>query len=288
MRAPPASHLLSALAWATLALAGSSTQAASSENTPPNPHRWTVETNITVTRLADVPHVIDREYPANLSKSETMQAPLVELSANRSESRRSATRLAVSNPQKVLVEGDCVSSKILAPEWWASVVICPFIRLTAFAGILVYNASATIVTGTLDRASDVLAGESRSLRMARVFKEHTQSTSLRDKVLDRVSFPAAERGYAPSLIVHIESAELRDVGGGLHVLWFMARSQVIKHVDQDGPAIEHLPIISHWTTSPVRDTNEWLASGGKLLRQDIDMALDALSANIVSLYFPQE
>jgi hypothetical protein len=61
-----------------------------------------------------------------------------------------------------------------------------------------------------------------------------------------------------------------------------ARSQVISAPDAKGVEI------THQFTSPRRSVDEWLASNGRLFRDDLNAAFEALSSNITSVYKPDQ
>ncbi len=82
-------------------------------------------------------------------------------------------------------------------------------------------------------------------------------------------------------MVQIESAKLVRVPRGA-TFEVTARSQAVTALDKKGTQLRHR------TTSPSRKVEEWLASDGKLFREDLDAAIDALCTNVVSVHLPEQ
>jgi hypothetical protein len=221
-----------------------------------------------VERLATVPRVVADEQPIDVSGFEMAGEERERLQAQRS-ARIQAGTINPFNDPKFWVE--CVVR--------GGVVFCPVVAGVAGAGVLAYNAGQMAVGAVKD--DTYIPPEGIGVRLAAAFNDHVRSMNLRDEVAKRIPQAPSDRPEIPSLVLRIESARLVPVPGGV-VFAITARSQAISASGKKGSPV------THRITSRRRKSDEWLASDGKLFREDLDAAIEALGSDVISIYMPEQ
>lgn len=218
-------------------------------------------------RLATAPRLVADERPIDVSAFEISEEERARLQTQRSAYIRGKSPTSADVGEAVL---HCLVRGVI--------VLCPFIAAAAAPFYLTYKAGSMAMRAAKD--DTYIPEKGSGGRLGAVFSEHSSSIILRDEVSRRLLSPPAGQVEFPRLIVGIESAGLMPVAGGV-ALVITARSQAIT-----GPGAKGVET-THKFTSPRRNVDEWLASNGKLFRDDLDVAFETLSSNIASLYKPE-
>jgi hypothetical protein len=217
--------------------------------------------------------VIADERPIDVSAFEISEDERARLRAARSANIRGGTVNPIANHE--MGPGGAIAECLIR----GVVVLCPFIAAFAGIGILTYNAGSMAMRAAKD--DTYIPEKGSGARLAVIFSELASNNSLRDEVSKRLLTHPASQSEFPRLVVGIESARLMPVAGGV-TLVITARSQLITAPDAKGVET------THQFTSSRRDVDEWLASNGKLFRDDLDSAFEVLSSHIAAVYKPEQ
>lgn len=219
-------------------------------------------------RLATVPRIVADEQPVDVSGFEITGEERARLQALRSANIRAGTVNPFADPMAAV---ECLVKGVI--------VLCPFVAAFAGIGVLTYNAGSMAVRAAKD--DTYIPPKGVGDRLAALFSEHAPSITLRNEVSKRMLPHPEVQSEFPRLVVGIESARLVPVFGGA-TFEVRARSQSFTAPDKKGAEM------THQVTSPTRNVDDWFTSNGKLFRDDLAEAFDALSANIVSVYMPEQ
>lgn len=218
-------------------------------------------------RLTTVPRIVADDQPVDVSGFEITGEDRARLRALRSANIGAGTVNPFSDP---LWAVECLVKGL--------VVLCPFVAAFAGIGVLTYNAGSKVMRAAKD--DTYIPPEGAGVRLAALFSEQAPSITLRNEVSRRVLPRAEDQPEYPRLVVGIESARLVPVAGGAR-FEIRARSQVLTAVDKKGVEMTHQAISA-------RTVDEWFTSDGKLFREVLAAALDALAAKIVAVHMPEQ
>jgi hypothetical protein len=226
-------------------------------STPP-PYQWVVYHNanhIPMQGLPAIPRLITPDRPTELVNFAN--------EAERDEARQAAiTAGAVGGA--------------------ASMAVYSVIEFSEFCGVLpvacigLVGIGAATGAGTFN-VSKVPAED--AARLSAIFEDHATSVAL-SELLSQGLGNAGARDY-PRLVVRLAAVVLVPTHDGVSFR-LVAEAQGFPEPNQAWkPSVHVVPF-------PSRPVAEWLASDGRLLKNDIANALSALNKHVVSVYLPYE